>query len=78
VSRRALSRYNLAELDLVALNGIHMRMARDMQPARLAVADLPTDDSIRLAICTDETGGATLVFFDGTNWRRVQDRAVAS
>lgn len=28
--------------------------------------------------CSNETGGATLVFSDGTNWRRVQDRAVAS
>lgn len=27
---------------------------------------------------TDETGGATLAFSDGTNWRRVQDRAVIS
>jgi hypothetical protein len=26
----------------------------------------------------DETGGATLAFSDGTNWRRVQDRAVVS
>lgn len=27
---------------------------------------------------SDETGGATLVFSDGTDWRRVQDRAVIS
>ncbi len=27
---------------------------------------------------TDETGGATLAFSDGTNWRRVQDRAIVS
>lgn len=27
---------------------------------------------------SDETGGATLAFSDGTNWRRVQDRAVIS
>lgn len=26
----------------------------------------------------DETGGATLAFSDGTNWRRVQDRAVVA
>ena len=25
---------------------------------------------------SDETGGATLAFSDGTDWRRVQDRAV--
>lgn len=27
---------------------------------------------------SDETGGATMAFYDGTNWRRVQDRAVIS
>ena len=27
---------------------------------------------------SDETGGATMAFYDGTNWRRIQDRAVIS
>ena len=27
---------------------------------------------------SNEAGGATLAFSDGTNWRRVQDRAVVS
>ena len=27
---------------------------------------------------SDETGGATLAFSDGSDWRRVQDRAVVS
>lgn len=27
---------------------------------------------------SDETGGATLAFSDGTNWRRVQDRVIIS
>lgn len=31
-----------------------------------------------LVYCTNETGGATIAFSDGTNWRRVQDRAVVS
>lgn len=45
-----------------------------------AVADLPTAaDTGDLAFCTDETGGAVPVFFDGAgSWRRVTDRAVAS
>lgn len=30
------------------------------------------------AFCTDETGGAVPVFSDGTNWRRVTDRAIAA
>jgi len=31
-----------------------------------------------LVFVYDETGGATLAFSDGTNWRRVQDRVVIS
>lgn len=27
---------------------------------------------------SDETGGATMAFYDGTDWRRIQDRAVIS
>jgi len=27
---------------------------------------------------SDETGGGTIAFSDGTNWRRVQDRAIIS
>lgn len=27
---------------------------------------------------TDETGGAVIAFSDGTNWRRVTDRAIVS
>ena len=29
-----------------------------------------------LIYVSDETGGATLAFSDGTNWRRVQDRTI--
>lgn len=31
-----------------------------------------------IVICTDETGGEVPAFSDGTNWRRVTDRAVIS
>lgn len=31
-----------------------------------------------LIFVSNETGGATVAFSDGTNWRRVQDRAVVS
>jgi hypothetical protein len=53
-----------------------------------AVAGLPdaaewgttssTDPFSSLIYVYDETGGATLAFSDGTNWRRVQDRAIVS
>ena len=31
-----------------------------------------------MVFCTNESGGAIPVFYDGTNWRRVSDRAVVS
>jgi hypothetical protein len=43
------------------------------------VANLPTNVGAgSMAYCTDETGGAVPVFYDGSAWRRVTDRAVAS
>lgn len=44
------------------------------------VATLPTasENKGRQIYVDDETGGATLAFSDGTNWRRVQDRVVVS
>lgn len=43
------------------------------------VATLPTDAMVGArAFVTDETGGAVPAFFDGTNWRRVTDRAIVS
>jgi hypothetical protein len=50
----------------------------DLKPKRFGKADLPTDDSERLVIVTDEAGGTVLAFFDGTDWRRATDRAVVS
>lgn len=46
----------------------------------LTVAELQalTATAGLVAYCSDETGGATLAFGDGTNWRRVQDRVVIS
>lgn len=49
------------------------------------VATLPTASLYResgtfcgLIAVSDETGGYTLAFSDGTNWRRVQDRSIVS
>jgi len=81
------ARYNLiapgnAGPDLQAiitdLNAILARVQGDMKPPRLAKANLPTDDSIRLAIVTDEAGGTTLAFWNGSAWKRVQDLATVS
>jgi len=44
------------------------------------VADLPTAGigSGAMAYCTNDAGGAVPVFYDGSAWRRVTDRTVAS
>lgn len=49
------------------------------QPEYL-VAALPTASNYEghTIYVSDETGGATLAFSDGTNWRRAQDRAIVS
>jgi len=42
------------------------------------VATLPTSIAGALIYVSDETGGATIAFGDGTDWRRVQDRVIVS
>ena len=42
------------------------------------VATLPVVIEGAMIYVSDETGGATLAFGDGTDWRRVQDRAIVS
>ena len=44
-----------------------------------AVAGLPSAATAgQLVYVSDETGGAVVAFSDGTNWRRVTDRAIAA
>lgn len=44
------------------------------------VATLPSASSFTAGVVfvSNETGGAVLAFSDGTNWRRVTDRAIVS
>lgn len=37
-----------------------------------------TANPYALVFCSNESGGAVVAFSDGTNWRRVTDRAVIS
>tara|TARA_R110002074_G_scaffold121968_1_gene256504 strand:- start:24018 stop:24311 length:294 start_codon:yes stop_codon:yes gene_type:complete len=55
------------------LTGIH-------EQSSYTVATLPnaTEFEAHTIYVSDEAGGATIAFSDGTNWRRVQDRAVVS
>ena len=47
--------------------------------AQLLATDFdPATGRAATVYVSDESGGATLAFSDGTNWRRVQDRAIVS
>lgn len=55
-------------------------MVKPLPLASYAVADVPDATLWENSIIyvSDETGGKTIAFSDGTNWRRVQDRSVIS
>ena len=42
------------------------------------VAELPMAEAGSMVFVSNESGGAVLAFYDGTNWRRVTDRAIVS
>lgn len=42
------------------------------------VATVPDVSEARMIYVSDESGGATIAFSDGSNWLRVQDRAAIS
>ena len=62
-----------ADPDKVALE-----MAGAMTLASYTVAGLPSGEAGQMVFVTNETGGATPAFHDGTNWRRTADRAIVS
>ncbi len=51
-----------------------------VQPKSYTVATVPSASAAagQIIYVSDETGGAVLAFSDGTDWRRVTDRAVVS
>lgn len=59
------------------------KMLKNDQPWNLpsyTVAGVPTasDWESHIIYVSNESGGKTLAFSDGVNWRRVQDRAIIS
>ena len=60
------------------VNGIAI-FSNPIDLASYAKASLPSAaNASRLIFVTDDVGGSTPAFSDGTNWRRVADRAVIS
>jgi len=57
----------------------YFRMNQPVQMQSYTVAGVPAaTTAARVIYVSDETGGGTLAFSDGTNWRRVQDYAIIS
>lgn len=55
------------------------RQGRIPKVASFTVATVPSaTEPGQIIYVSDETGGAVIAFSDGTNWRRVTDRAVVS
>lgn len=70
---------NLAEWVRRAAGAINQLISREPTLKSYTVATLPTaSGDFRLIYVSDETGGAVPAFNDGTDWRRVTDRAVVS
>ncbi len=57
-----------------------VRVLEVLELASYTVAGAPAaaDHANMLIYVSDETGGATIAFSDGTNWLRAQDRAIIS
>ena len=68
-----------AEIDLGGLGGEEIKASELTLPS-YTVAGVPTASAStsQVIFVSNETGGATLAFSDGTNWRRLQDLAIIS
>lgn len=63
-------------------------VSRDIQALEQGAGNVPTytvatlstalSAGFNFVLVSNETGGFTAAFHDGTNWRRVQDRAVCA
>jgi hypothetical protein len=56
----------------------NIRITGTLRLQSYTVSTLPTATAAGLIYVSNETGGATVAFADGTNWRRVQDRNIVS
>ena len=64
---------------LTRLEESFFRQGRTLELASFTVAALPSATKAgKVIYVSNEAGGAVLAFSDGTNWRRVTDRAIVS
>lgn len=70
---------NNGNFESLSINVEYASSSVPFQLPSYTVLNLPTTAPTgSMAFCTDETSGSIPVFWDGTNWRRTTDRAIAS
>jgi hypothetical protein len=70
---------NMVEWVRRAATAINQMLSANPTAKSYTVATLPSaDPEGQIIYVSDEAGGAVLAFSDGTDWRRVTDRAVVS
>lgn len=57
---------------------IERAIKRSARLMSFTVTALPSGEAGDMIFVSNESGGAVPAFFDGTNWRRVTDRAIVS
>jgi hypothetical protein len=70
-----------AEQQAIGQNNLGVTGGGSSAPLQLAtftVATLPAATAGRLIYVSDESGGSVVAFSDGTNWRRLTDRAIVT
>ncbi|MFD0762975.1 hypothetical protein ACFQZW_12865 [Lutibacter aestuarii] len=80
ISDLNLSNYSSASVSALITSGTFTNKWGDGFTFRpCVVADLPSASQyLSISLVTNESGGAVPAFSDGTNWRRVTDRAIVS
>ncbi len=67
------------ERNPLRFNAPRANVSTDLQVPSYTVAGLPSaSPASRICFVSNESGGAVLAFSDGTNWRRVTDRAIVT
>lgn len=75
---RTGTRYRVAKGSAAEINNEMAKIDRDIRGKPWNKADLPRDGSLLSAIVTDEAGGPTLAFWDGSDWLRAYDLVAVS
>lgn len=78
MTSRSGRRFVVGKADTTSINDQLGKVDQAIRGKVYLKADLPRDGSLLIAPVSDETGGHTLAFWDGSDWRRTQDLAVVS